>query len=223
MTQTEPIGTALRLFIAAPVSNPRVHIEMLNIRKRLHAAGYRYTPETQLHITLRFLGSVDVNESAQRDMLECLRGDLGHVAGQYTLMDLRLGRLRVWPGVLWIEVDDAGGLSKLVDLHKSVDKVVMEHGFEPADFTGFRFKPHITVGRFDRELTYALEVSLKSLEPPSPIEFQAESMEMLQSIKTPHGTGFYSPLWTPAVFGEWRRLGIAISTEIDTTNQRRDQ
>ena len=183
-------------------------MEMLNIRRRLYAAGYRYTTEPQLHITLRFLGSVDIGESTQRDMLDCLRGDLVHLAAQHNIMGLRLGRLRVWPGVLWIEVNDAGGLSEvdkagdlfeLNRLQASVDKVVMEHEFEPADFT---FLPHITVGRFDRELTYELEVCLESLAPPSPIEFPVGSMEMLQSLRGPRDPVFYKPLWVPATFSD---------------------
>ncbi|HEY3834413.1 MAG TPA: RNA 2',3'-cyclic phosphodiesterase [Acidimicrobiia bacterium] len=99
----------------------------------------RWTPRSQWHLTLRFLGDhVDLDDAAAR--LRAVRFDPFHV---------RLGGVGAFArptraNVLWLGVSE--GCAPLTALAGAVDAAT--ESIVPADDTSFR--AHLTVARFDR-------------------------------------------------------------------------
>jgi len=102
--------------------------------------GARWTPENQLHLTLRFIG--DVNEDAAQLIDNSLK------TVKFAPFTMRLQSVgffppRKEPRVLWC------GIAKnenLIRLQKHVERAVVLAGLPPAER---KFSPHITVARLN--------------------------------------------------------------------------
>src|SRR5690606_3760254 len=95
-----------------------------------------------LHLTLRFLGSVEPDR-----VPEIIAGLQPVVAGfgPPRMRAMSLGVFPDWknPRVLWVGVRDKN--DRLVPLQAAIEAAVLELGFEPERQ---RWKPHLTLGRF---------------------------------------------------------------------------
>lgn len=133
----------IRLFAAAAV--PPEHLREIEQRTRhlqqLWPAA-RWTPLANQHITLKFLGSTQV------DQLERVQGVCREVARPASPADLRLRGLGVFPNlrrarVVWVGVQDPAAV--LTQLAADLDRALEPLGF-PSEKRAFT--PHLTLARF---------------------------------------------------------------------------
>jgi len=103
--------------------------------------GARWEAPEKLHLTLRYLGSVDGGQRAELD--ECLRSVR---SGPFELTVRGCGHFppRGEPRSLWLGVEASPAL---VRLHDQLEDALRNAGFEP-DARGF--VPHITLARLSR-------------------------------------------------------------------------
>jgi 2'-5' RNA ligase len=102
--------------------------------------GIRWVPASNIHITLKFLGSVEeemVSEIEMRLSAICAnyRPFTATVRGAGAFPRLK------YPNVLWVGMDVPG---ELADLYQDIDRAMAELGFEREDR---KFSPHLTIAR----------------------------------------------------------------------------
>ena len=101
----------------------------------------RQVPEENLHLTLAFLG--DVADGTAHEVAEALDGArLPGLTVALSGLTLFGGR---WPAVLAVGATGAG----LAPLHAKVMRIAREAG---VDLRRERFRPHVTIARFPREM-----------------------------------------------------------------------
>ena len=93
-----------RLFIAAPIESAEVQTELVAVRSRVQAAfpDVKFHWEDQSHITLRFLGDVDI--IGVSGALRELQKEIKQIAEENDPFDLALGYLYTFPGILWVRL-----------------------------------------------------------------------------------------------------------------------
>ncbi len=125
----------------------------------LRGSGLRaaWTPPANLHITLRFLGSVP--GSLARDMAAFLRARLeGFGAIDVKAMGLGVFPNATRPAVVWLGVTDPE--ERLARLHGIAEAIAREAGLTPETCA---FHPHITLARVkERPPAGALATILKT-------------------------------------------------------------
>jgi 2'-5' RNA ligase len=129
-----------RAFVAV-VPPPAVltAVESLVESARAPDDGLRWTPRSQWHLTLEFLGRLDELDSLTESLDESLRG--------VPAFDLQLGGAGAFPGperasVVWLGV--ATGVAGLTALAAAVNRATAAHGIAPEDRP---FRPHLTLAR----------------------------------------------------------------------------
>jgi 2'-5' RNA ligase len=105
-------------------------------------AGFKvaWVPAANLHLTLRFLGSID------EELVEGVVGACKKVAAQHGPIEARAVGLGAFPSlerpsVLWVGVDAPPALSAL---QEAVEAAMVELGFDKEQRA---YHPHVTVGR----------------------------------------------------------------------------
>ena len=187
-----------RLFVTCRIQNPQVDRELAKewdkVVKLLPPGGVPPKREPHIHITLRFLGDVDLADAKQVAQNAGFGVGLSIIAGSFYPIPLMVGYVGGFPGVAWCgvggEIEDR---DELDILQKRVDHLALALGFPPADF---EFLPHITLGRFDRDHTPTVEEALKDMRlnrPPYPVEFQVGSIDLLESVRDKAGRVTYEP------------------------------
>src|SRR4051812_40469786 len=130
----------MRLFIAIELPE--------DLRNQLHQwcqqfgpelKSVRWTPTSNLHLTLKFLGSVD--ETIERELVKRLK------SLRFNPMSLRLCDLELLPSarnVRVVAVNVSGEVDRLLQLRGEIERQCAELGFK----TEHRpFHPHVTIGR----------------------------------------------------------------------------
>lgn len=177
----------LRLFIAIEVPPP-VRSALAELTERLartRIGGLRPVRPEGIHLTLRFLGSVD------GERLRDIAGPVAKVAEAAPPFAVQLGRPGVFPGrgpprVLWVGLD--GQVEALTELQAGVEKALSSVGF-PAEQRPFH--PHLTVARL-RDGTPAAdrraagEAFLEYNVPPD-LEIGVRHLSLMQSTLGPGG------------------------------------
>lgn len=151
----------MRLFVA--IRPPRL------VRERLIAAmggigGARWQSDDQLHVTLRFIGTVD------RRRAEDVHAALGAI--RQAPFEIRLSgtgffSLRGTPDAVW------AGLAPnepLAALHRKIDRALVRVGLEPERRA---YLPHITLARLNRSsgpIGGFLEQAGDLVSPPFPVD-----------------------------------------------------
>lgn len=202
-----------RLFIACPVRGRFIDQELLSTWKAvggphgggLFPEGSYPEREGQPHITLRFLGDVDVENS--REGLRRLLDDLDEITGNLTRIPLVLGPLGIFQGVLWCGI---GGTNDAMDqfnaLQVKVDGAVKLRGWPDADYP---FLPHITIGRYNRTAEVNIEDLKNYQSHPQPYDFEIGSVELMESVRTrdilDRPTVQYHAVCPPFLFSDVRR------------------
>lgn len=156
-----------RLFVA--LSLPEEAIEeigtFINGMPTMAANNVRWIQRENVHLTLMFLGDTPTA------LIGGIEEKLTEAAGRTNPFKLELGEPGAFPSlhspkILWVGL--AGNVRQLVQLQGRIEGSLRTIGFEPEKRP---FKPHITVGRAERDLTrqYAGDVgfSWRRAELPS--------------------------------------------------------
>lgn len=125
----------MRLFIALPILKS-VKRKLANLQQSID--GVRWQQESQIHLTLKFLGETDQSETQN------LKTHLKSIAVpgfSITLNGFGYFPHGKQPRVLWARVKNNNSLTKL---HREIEKTCVELGFEAENRP---FKPHITIAR----------------------------------------------------------------------------
>ena len=128
----------MRCFISAPLSEDILNylFDVQNKLRKISKAKIRFVPKKQLHITLKFLGSIDGNK------LKNIKNKLEEV--KYDKFKLTLSKLGVFPNlnyarVLWVGVKEE---NIVIELQKRIDEILL--GLFSKEQ---KFSAHITLGR----------------------------------------------------------------------------
>src|ERR1051326_7978016 len=188
----------LRLFVAIHV--PEAVKEKLRevqreLQKLLAKASVRWTPPEQIHLTLRFFGTVPIEDLPQ------LQTALANACVRIRPLELRACGLGAFPPkrappVLWAGVQDS--TNQLLPLQKSIETATAQFGEkpEPRDFSA-----HLTLARI-KEIHRAEEKALREFLPAQTNrlcgEWSVTKIELLQSHLGPsgakHSVVYRSPL-----------------------------
>jgi RNA 2',3'-cyclic 3'-phosphodiesterase len=142
-----PVVPTKRLFVGLELPS---NCKMVLLALDPHLTGLRWLPEEQLHLTLSFLGNVEVYaEDRLREALQEVRVP----AFFLPVSGVGVFDSHGCPSVLWAGVGK--GHPHLFALHRHIQHAVLHAGLEP-DLKPFR--PHVTVAR-------AKGISRQALQP----------------------------------------------------------
>lgn len=133
----------IRSFLAIDLPGAlREEIERLQSRLRRAGADVKWTRPASVHLTLKFLGSVE------EGMIEPLARSAGQAAAAHSPLTLKVDGTGVFPGrkkarVVWLGL--AGDVDGLAALAGDIEVAAEGFGFKPEKRP---FRPHLTLGRF---------------------------------------------------------------------------
>lgn len=170
----------MRAFIALPI--PRTVQDVLgDVCRRLDKhlrSGVRWVPQSQIHLTLRFLGEID------GELASSISGQLAAASPRWCAWRARLGQIGGFPNlhsprVLWVGIEDGG---RAVEMEREVEAIIERLGIErePRPFTA-----HLTLGR--RRTGGRISMDLVQGARIEPIEFALDRLVLFQSTLTPAG------------------------------------
>ena len=184
----------VRVFVAVELPDT-VKAEFSGLVSAIDSLGVRgartVRPEG-IHLTLKFLGDVDV------ELIPEIEVAMDSAAGEIAPFDLSLGDAGVFPNpratrVLWVGVE--GDLDSLGRLQQRVEESLAELGFRPERR---RFNPHITAGRVRDRVSNAdrqrVTETLLSHEYARPL-VRVESISLILSALHPDGA-VYEPIYS---------------------------
>ena len=128
----------MRCFISLRISED-VSKYLFNLQRTLRKelnAKIRWVPKSQLHITLKFLGSINNDKlKGTKERLELVK---------YNLFSLNLDKIGIFPSfndpkILWVGINDK---KHVLNLQKRIDEALLD--IFPQEQ---RFNAHITFGR----------------------------------------------------------------------------
>jgi 2'-5' RNA ligase len=132
----------VRTFIAAEISSDvRTKARRLISLLAQAPAKVRWVEPENLHLTLKFLGEVEMLEMPR--LCEVVTAAIAELPP----FDLEMQGAGAFPSLerprtLWLGIGD--GEEAMIELHDALDKSLAELGFRPEQR---RFKPHLTLGR----------------------------------------------------------------------------
>ena len=131
----------MRTFVAIDLEDVASAAMRLINRLSTSGASVRWASASQMHLTLKFLGEVDLNDVPNicQAVAEAVQGSRGfeielHGAGAFP--DVQR------PRTLWLGVTE--GSAELRALHGRLDAALYEQGYPPERR---QFNPHLTIGR----------------------------------------------------------------------------
>ena len=174
-----------RCFVAVPlpeeVRRQASEIQR-SLRRKSSLKGIRWTRNEGLHITLKFMGGVPVED------IVYIAQQLSIVAQGCWPTRIRLDRLGVFPNlrrprVLWWGTDTAP--SEFLAIHFHVQEALHLLGYEKEDRP---FHPHVTLGRLKGGINpvHLAEVT-KDPGAPMDTEFSVERFDLMESRLHPEG------------------------------------
>lgn len=170
-----------RLFIALPVPHS-VRGAICDAQEDLCAAvrsgAVRWTPESQFHLTLKFLGDVAV------ERVQELCRSIGAVCAGFGELELIAEHVGCFPNtrrprVVWVGVHDAK--DRLPALHHAIEAAVREFTAERPEM---KFTGHITLGRakeLSRADGQALTAHIEAIAERRFGVWQAGALELMRS------------------------------------------
>lgn len=169
---------ARRLFIALPLPEP---IQIVLSRLAAESLpGARWTPQHQLHVTMRFLGDVDDAR------LPAIVERLSTIQVEPFLLPVEgVGAFPAKggpPRVLWAGLGNAH--PRLHQLRKQIDEALLNLGL---DFDVSSFHPHVSLARCTPDAAPAVAKWLRThaaFEGPS---FRVDAFDLLESELRPAG------------------------------------
>ena len=145
----------IRAFVAIEIDHAMIQgIFATTNELRQKISGIRWTPQTNCHLTLKFLGDVDAGQ------IEAIGQVLERELSLFPRFTINAKGLGVFPDatrprVLWVGVEG----KPLAELAERVEKALTSLGFAQEKR---KFTPHLTIGRWrqfkrsDKNLTDAL-------------------------------------------------------------------
>ncbi|WP_281195557.1 RNA 2',3'-cyclic phosphodiesterase [Halorubrum sp. F4] len=153
------------------------------------AAGTRPTDPNQAHLTLKFLGDVDVDD------LDDVRaaGERAVDRAGVAPFDCAIEGLGVFPSleyvsVVWLGVGE--GADELTRLHEALETETTALGFDPEDH---EFTPHVTLARMNDARGKDLVQRVVREEHPEVGSFAVEEVTLIESTLTDEGP-VYEPI-----------------------------
>lgn len=164
----------IRSFIAVDLPI-EIAKKIASAAKFFQGTNFKEVSERNIHLTLKFLGSVSSN------LLEELASALKETLEEEKPFSFEIGGLGAFPSesrarVIWCGVKS--GSRELSNLALKVDEAALRFGFKSEG----NFVPHITIGRFRRPENISLK--LRELEK----EFNIKSIVKVNSIKVYRST-----------------------------------
>ena len=191
----------IRAFIAVELAPPTREALAGVVRQLADRVdrGVRWTRPESLHLTLRFLGNIDV------ELAPAVSDAVSRCAGLSRPFEVELGgiggfeRLRVMR-VIWISV--AGDLGPLMELNGSVEGELESLGFARERR---EFRPHLTLGRVRDNAPIpqrrAVAEALASVDLGASASVPVERVSLIRSVLT-HAGSEYTRLRTARLGGE---------------------
>jgi RNA 2',3'-cyclic 3'-phosphodiesterase len=178
-------GAAVRSFVAVLLPEAvRARVAEAAAELRERAESVAWVREENLHVTLRFLGSVD------ETTLGRVREALAEAAARLAPFRLALGGFGAFPSaraprVLWVRL--TAGAEPLVELHARLEVALARRGVPPE---GREFHPHVTIGRV-REPRDVAEVGELLGGTGAPLgESRVEAVHLMRSDLHPEGARY---------------------------------
>ena len=180
----------VRVFVAVGISS-EARQRLIDAVDRIHRdipQGIQWANADGMHLTLKFLGNIPSGGVAP--LLQCLQP----VALESGPFLLRLAGLGMFPNprkprVLWAGVD--GDLDALSHLQQAAEDAITTLGYPPEQRP---FRPHVTLGRPRRSVPDArlsrIGAVVSATAPPSPVRWQVESVDVMQSELHPSGARY---------------------------------
>lgn len=176
----------VRAFIAVDLA-PAVRAELARVIGEWKRAGadVRWVREENLHLTLVFLGSVEVRRlDAVRPLMDALAAEVA--AFELTAAGAGTFGPRSAPRVLWSGF--AAPPAGLMTLQQGLTDRLAERGF---DVTGKAFQPHVTLGRVrSRRGLAALTAAVASANNRSFGVVPVQRIQLMQSLLSPQGARY---------------------------------
>lgn len=179
----------IRSFVAVDLEEPVLRgLQQLLSELAQIKADVRWVREAGLHVTLKFLGSV---EAAR---LQELQAALGAGLAGAPALHVQVCGLGAFPSlrrprVLWVGLQGAG----LGELAAAVERVTAQFGFEPENRS---FTPHITLGRLNGSRGWSrVEEVFKAHLSDDFGSSTVDRVTMYRSTLRPAGA-VYTPVWT---------------------------
>lgn len=165
----------IRAFIAVEIDQPnKQKLSQLISSLKQANADVKWVNETQMHLTLKFLGDID------EDRVQEISDTLKSIADNTSTFKIRLSRIGAFPNlhkprVIWLGIDK--GAENLKNLASQLGKEEKRE-----------FKPHFTLGRV-KSLKNILQLTKLISETPfqSQGEIPITKLILFQSTLTPKG------------------------------------
>ncbi len=138
----------------------------------------RLAPPENLHITLKFLGSVLESNLGPLDTL------LGQVAGRHQYMELQVKGIGFFKNSIWIGMAERPELTALA---LDLDQAFSALGFQPEQKG---FVPHVTVARFGREAKIKLSSLTQKYADRNWGSLLSQDIQLYRSDTLPEGPGY---------------------------------
>ena len=185
-----PRTDSIRVFVAVGISaeaREQLIDAVEHIRQEI-PQGIQWANPDGMHLTLKFLGNIP--SARVEPLLECLEP----AAAEAKPFPLHLASLGMFPNrrkprVLWAGVD--GDLDALSGLQQASEDAINALGYPPEQRP---FRPHITLGRPRRSVSDAqlsrIGAAVSGIAPPSPMGWQVEAVDVMQSELHPSGARY---------------------------------
>jgi RNA 2',3'-cyclic 3'-phosphodiesterase len=170
-----------RLFIGIKLENQQKLIEISNsVRKQLPNSVANWVNPENFHLTLKFLGEIE------DFYINSIRIPLTDISQKNISFPLHYNKLGFFgsishPKVIWFDFKPN---EKLTNLHRSIEKSLIEVGFEPHEK---KYSPHLTFARVKKlsELNN-FENILKSQHVHNE-KVTVDKFQLIESILKPSG------------------------------------
>jgi 2'-5' RNA ligase len=187
-SDTRPERHRLFIAIALPEAVKRaIEKAQDELRAALPSGSIRWTRREQFHLTMRFLGGVEVQQ------IDRLNEAMRRACAGAGDLQLRAARIGIFPGtrrprVVWTGVDDHGG--GLTALQRSIEAATAPFTDEPPQET---FTGHITLARcrdINRTEASKLSTLVDRMADRSFGAWTAASVDVMRSVTAPTGARY---------------------------------
>ena len=195
-----------RLFIASRINNIDVNARNMSIKQNIKISmpDINVRWENDPHLTFRFLGKTDISDQTVLDNLAEIHQDIQILLYTTKVFSFNLGNINMFPGVLYCGIEGTNyELKRLNFIADSINKIVQNHGFSPPDY---EFIPHITIGYFNHELKDNVSDHIANCRYfkkdyySKKINFNLDSIMLMESIRYPNGKTVYQPAFQEFIY-----------------------
>lgn len=180
---------SIRTFICFELPEEvRHHLRDLIIYLKTFGRGVRWVRHDGIHLTLKFLGSVEGNR------IEEIAREVQAVSSSYQPFSIKLAGKGAFPNfnrprVFWVGIDEPTGT--IAAIQSDIEDRLATLGFKKEER---KFSPHLTLGRvkFDDPSVRKIAGELQRMKMDQ-LEFSANEIVIMKSDLQPNGA-VYTPL-----------------------------